>query len=191
LAGNRLEKEIIGIFNNEITSVLSINQIAKKLKKAYPHINHKVNELIEEGILKKTVAGRSILCSINIENEKAVLLLSLNEIEKRERHSKRLSSELLEEISKIRKSFKVYTILIQNKCITFVLDHLYDKEAIKNGFSKIKEFELRFFSKDEFLETALKDNSLTSGQVILYSPATYFEFISQIKGELVMRAMFR
>ena len=85
MIGNRLEKEILGIFDRDIYSLLSINQISKKLHKAYPYINAKVNELIKEGVLNKSQIGRSYLCSLNLNSEKTIALLSLMGTEKKEK----------------------------------------------------------------------------------------------------------
>ena len=79
MIGNKLELDIIRIFNRDITALLSINQIAHKLKKAYPHINAKVNDLINEGILNKRQIGRSYLCSVNLDNDKCVELARAND----------------------------------------------------------------------------------------------------------------
>ena len=87
---SKVGQEIIGIFNRDISASLSINQMAKILKKAYPNVNNTANNLIDENILNKNQEGHSYQCSINLENEKALLLLSLNEIMKKEKYLKKI-----------------------------------------------------------------------------------------------------
>ena len=186
MIGNKLELNIIGLFNRDISLLLSINQIAKKLNKAYPHINAKVNELIEQGILNKVQVGRSYLCSINLNDDKAVILLSLNEAIKKDKLLQQPSNKkLLEEISLIKNNFKVYTIFILGKKLIFVLDHIYDKEAIKNKFNQIKKFQLEFFTKQEFQDKAFADNSMLKDHIILYSPVVYYELFQRVHSRLI------
>jgi hypothetical protein len=189
VTGNKLEQEIIGIFNRDITAILSINQISKKLNKAYPYINTKVNELIEERILNKIQVGRSYLCSIDLNNDKAILLLSLNDINKREKYLGKIkkSKDIIDEIRLIKKEFKTYTILLQGKKLIFVLDHIHDKEAIKNKFNRIRKFELEFITKLEFQDKMLSDKSLLTDRVILYSPETYYELIQEIQSQIFVK----
>jgi len=188
VTGNKLEKEIIGIFNRNISAFLSINKISKKLRKAYPYINTKVNQLIKEGILNKTVIGKSYLCSINLENDKAIALLILNEaIEKQSFFKSKKFTKLEEEIKDIKKKFKIYTVFYADKKLHFVLDHIYDKEAIKNSYKEIKIFSLQFYSKQDFYDVILQKKSLLSNKIILYSPEKYFELVSEIKEKLMMK----
>jgi hypothetical protein len=189
--GNKLELEIIGLFNRDINLLLSINQIAKKLNKAYPYINSKVNDLIKEGILNKVEVGRSYLCSINLENEKAIVLLSLNEIYKKEKQLKKTpkAQHLLQELKSIKQQFKTYTVYLEKKQLTFVLDHIHDKEAIKNNYKEIKKFDLIFLTKTEFHNTILNNISVLKNKTVLYSPETYFELLNEIKDQLIGKSL--
>lgn len=181
MIGNQLENDIIGIFNRDPTLFLSINQISKRLKKAYPHINSKVNALIKQGILNKTLVGRSCLCSINLQSDKAIVLLSYNEIEKKESylHSFENAESILSELRKIKSDFQVYTIFVQNKQICFVIDHIYDKEAIKNSFPSIRRLKPVFMSKSDFQKRVESDKSFITDPIVLYSPEAYYELISE------------
>jgi len=176
---SKVGQEIIGIFNRDISASLSINQMAKILKKAYPNVNNTANNLIDENILNKNQEGHSYQCSINLENEKALLLLSLNEIMKKEKYLKKIKKprEFLEEIKEIKTKFKIHTIFVHSKKLYFILDHIYDQEAIKNKFSAIKQFKLVFMSKEDFAEF------LKSGQdknpVIFYAPKRYYELVNE------------
>ena len=174
---SKVGQEIIGIFNRDIFASLSINQMAKILKKAYPNVNTTSNNLIKENILNKLQAGHSYRCSINLESEKALLLLSLNEVEKRERYLKTVKKpkQFLEEIREIKKSFNIYTIFAHSAKLYFVLDHIYDKEAIKNSFSVIKQFKLVFLTRSEFTDSIRQEPK--KNPVIFYAPKKYFELV--------------
>lgn len=76
-----LEQEILATYTNPV-AVYSINQISKRIGRSYPYVNKKVQELTQQGILQKKPTGRSHLCSINLHNKHAVILLALNELEK-------------------------------------------------------------------------------------------------------------
>jgi hypothetical protein len=191
VSGNRLEKEIIGIFNRDISSFLSINQISKKLKKAYPYINAKVTELIDEGVLNKAQIGRSYQCSINLHNEKAVALMTLNEVEKKDKHLMKIdnSAKLIEEINSIKKEFRIYTVLLYDSSLIFVLDYLHDKEAIRNMYRAIKNFELIFFDRAGFQQYLIQNRNALPDHSILYSYEKYFEFLSEVKDGMLLQNM--
>ena len=75
--------EIIRIFSEEFARELTINQIAKLLKKSYAFTNRYTHELIASKILNKKIVGSSILCSLNMRNEETIGTLVLNSIIKR------------------------------------------------------------------------------------------------------------
>ena len=183
MIGNKLEQEIIGIFSRDISALLSINQISKKLNKAYPYINAKVNLLIKEGVLDKTEIGRSYLCSINLGSAKAIALLSLYEANQKEKYLKK--TNLLPVLDKIRKEFNLYTIFAIEKKLYFVLDHIYDKEAIKNSYKLIREFSPEFLSKQDFVNLILQNKAVLSNKIILYSPETYYELLEEMQSQIM------
>jgi DNA-binding Lrp family transcriptional regulator len=189
VSGNKLEKEILSIFNRDISSFLSINQISKRLKKSYPYINIKVNQLIEEGVLNKASVGKSYQCSINLNNEKAVALLSLNEVEKKEIVLKKLNNydQLETAIYKLRKEFKIYSLLLSKNTLIFILDYLHDKEAIIGMAPEITKYDLLFFDKVGFQQYVLKNSNILVDLIILYSFEKYFEFINDIKDQLTIK----
>ncbi len=191
MIGNRLEKEILGIFDRDIYSFLSINQVSKKLGKAYPYINAKVNELIKEGVLNKSQIGRSYLCSLNLNSEKTIALLSLMGTEKKEKILGKIknSKEIIEEISTIRKQFKIHTILLYGKSLIFVLDYIHDKEAIKNLFRHIKQFDLSFFDKDGFQNYIMETQGVMQDAVVLYSYEKYFELVNEVKDRMLIQKL--
>jgi DNA-binding Lrp family transcriptional regulator len=189
--GNRLEQQILEIFDRDFSLLLSINQISKKLKKSYPHINAKVSNLIKEGVLSKANVGRSYLCSLNLGNEKSIALLMLDGAKRKEKTFSKIKniSLFLEEITRIKTDFSIHTIALSEDSLIFVMDHLYDQEAIKNMYREIKQFNLLFFDRQNFVEYYLGRADLLQNIVVLYSYEKYFELISTIKERLVSRKL--
>ena len=93
MIGNKLEQAIIGILQDNLSCSLSINELAKRLKKAYPYINKKANYFFDEGILKKIPVGKSFLCFLNLNREKARILLSIRAINMREEFLKKNTNQ--------------------------------------------------------------------------------------------------
>ncbi len=71
---------------------LTINEISTQLDETYSFVNRVINRLIKENILKKEVIGNSYLCSLNLNNEKTLSYLTLNEIEKKEKFIEKLKN---------------------------------------------------------------------------------------------------
>jgi hypothetical protein len=166
---------------------LSINQISKKLKKSYPYINSKVNELIEQGIFNKIQVARSYLCSINLKNDQAIVLLTLNEIKKKNKFLIKKKNFEIEKITKIKNKFKIYTIFFSDNKLCFVLDYINDKDAILNQFPFIKKYNPRFFDKISFQENILSEKSILENHIILYAFEKYFELIEEIEEKLFIK----
>lgn len=63
---------------------LTINQIAKELKETYSFVNRIVKRMISEDLILKEKIGHSLLCKLNIKNDKTKALVSLNEVNKKQ-----------------------------------------------------------------------------------------------------------
>ena len=61
------------------------------------------------------------------------------------------SPKFSEELSKITKEFRIYTIFLSKKKIYFVLDHIHDKEAIRAHAERALHFGA---TKKELFEVA-------------------------------------
>ncbi|MBN2053007.1 hypothetical protein JW756_05880 [Candidatus Woesearchaeota archaeon] len=191
MIGNELEQEIISLYSKDISSLYSINQIASKLGKKYPYINKKVSFLIEQKIFKKTVIGRSYLCSLNLESEEAVYLLILNEIRKKESElakDKGLQS-VLEYINKIRKTASIRMVLKNRNNIIFVLDGKDDQEQFEKAVVKqaMQDYDVKIMTKEIFLKELLESKELQEKHIILYGYEKYYEYLREIEDELKLR----
>jgi len=109
--------EIINIFYDNPTKVCSINEISKLLSWPYGSTYNYVQSLIKEGVLSSFPKGRANLCSLNLESQKAIELLSIISIPKKDAFSKKeviLSKALDELTNKIREITKhnILTIIL-------------------------------------------------------------------------------
>jgi len=81
----KLELEIVDLLARNKEKNFSINEIAKTLGAYYSFVHKTVNKLTKDKVIKKSKAGKSHLCSLNLDNEKTATLIQMGEIEKREK----------------------------------------------------------------------------------------------------------
>ena len=186
MIGNTLEQQIIGLYDRDINAAYSINQIAKKLKKKYPYINKKVNMLLQEKILVKVVIGHSHLCSLNLENEQTTVLLTINEIKKKEKLLKKDDwKKKSEKICSCIKNTSIRTVLCSNNNIYFVVGDLKDERAIRKKL-RLKN-KMKFLTNDQFKKLLLTEKTILEDHTILYAYEGYYQTIREIRGELRLR----
>jgi predicted nucleotidyltransferase len=80
----RLELEVVDLLAGNAGKRFTINEIAKELDGHYSLVHRTVNRLAADGVVSMETAGNSHLCSLDMKNEKAMALLQLGEIEKRD-----------------------------------------------------------------------------------------------------------
>ncbi len=79
-----LELKIIDLLSKNMEKRFTINEIAKNLGEYYSFVHKITNKLCDEDVITKIRAGKAYLCSLNLNNEKTLVLIQLNEIKKRE-----------------------------------------------------------------------------------------------------------
>ncbi len=79
-----LRLKIVDLLSKNMEKIFTINEIAKSLGEYYSFVHRTVGKLTKEGIVIQTKAGKSHLCSLNLENEKTMALIQLSEIESRD-----------------------------------------------------------------------------------------------------------
>lgn len=185
MIGNDFEQEIIALFN-AIKTAYTINQISTKLNKAYPYVNKKVNEFIEDGIFKKLVVGKSYLCSINLANEKAIVLLTIHEIRKKESFIRKEKSYnyFLDNLNKLWKTVPISSVLIHDKSIHIILDSIEDKNLLKKHLAEFREFDFELHDKKSYQKYFLEHPELVHKRIILKGYERYFETIAEIMDRL-------
>jgi predicted nucleotidyltransferase len=78
----RLQLKITGLLSKQPN--LTINQIAKGLDESYSFVNRTVNRMINENLILKEKIGHSLLCKLNLGNDKTKALMLLNEVNKKQ-----------------------------------------------------------------------------------------------------------
>lgn len=191
MIGNELEQEIISLYSKDISSLYSINQIAHKLGKKYPYINKKITILIKNNIFRKTIIGRSYLCSLNLKNDETIYLLILNEIHKKSRELRQNPKlqEVLDYLEKAKKIISLQIVIKSSNRILFVLEKQEDKEQFEKAIIKqpMGECKTEIHTKESFLKELLKTKELHEKHVILHGYEKYYEYIKEIEDELKLR----
>lgn len=192
MIGNKLEQSIISIFQNELSSTFSINEISKILKKSYPNINKKSNYLLKEGVLGKIVIGNSYQCYLNLANDKAKVLATMNEINKKEillRTDHQLKG-IFNELSETGRKYNVVTILIYKKNIMFVLEDLFFKQKIHLKSSITKGYNVIFFDKHAFQQYVLSEESFQKSHAVVTNTGNFINILTEISEELLFKKLF-
>ncbi|MBU0666194.1 MAG: hypothetical protein ABIC91_02570 [Nanoarchaeota archaeon] len=188
MIGRNIDTEIISIFAENITEFLSILQIAKKLNKPYSYIHKKINEFLKLEILKKIVLGRAHLCTINLQSEDAVLLLSMYELEKKKSLLKKNNSleKKMASLNKIKTEALMLTAIYHENKILILTNNQPDKKKLHNKIKKLLgNFEV--FTKEEFQQELIKKPTLLYNHTLLYQYEKYYEIVGEIEQELKIR----
>jgi hypothetical protein len=184
VAKQRLEQEIIGLFARDITAAYSIHQISKTLGKAYPHINRKVNVLIESGVLGRVVIGRAHLCSINLHSARARNLLAAVEIEWAE-HAKSQG-----DVGRARKKLEAFSNRFPFT-IAFLSGRDLHLVTPVPGVFETPTWELPFHihvhEVNAFKELLLEDKTLLTEHTLLLGYELYFSVLASCAERLAAR----
>jgi len=97
-----LELKIVGLLMRNRGKKFTINEIALNLGEFYSFVHRIVNKLSDEDVISMEKAGRSYLCSLNLDSEKMRALVQLSEIERKNEISKELGLVLDDFISSVR-----------------------------------------------------------------------------------------
>ncbi len=79
----RIELKIIDLLARNIDKKFTINEISLAAKEYYSFVHRTINKLTKDGVITKIKAGKAFLCSLNLNNEKTLTMIKLNEIEKK------------------------------------------------------------------------------------------------------------
>lgn len=191
MIGNKLEQAIIGVFQQDLSSTYSINQISKILKKSYPLINKKSNFFLRENILKKIDVGRSYQCFLNMRSDKARVLMALNEINKKEIFvQKNKNFEMvLDELSQLSKKFLIDTVLLYKKTIIFVMSDTEKKHEILELSILTKDYTLLFFTRKDFQNYFLGNKDLQKYHIVLYNMDICLNIVAEVVDTLLVEGL--
>ena len=79
----KIELKIVDFLARNADKKFTINETAKVTKEYYSFVHKTIGKLTKDGVITKTKAGKAFLCSLNLGNEKTLVLLQLSEIEKK------------------------------------------------------------------------------------------------------------
>ena len=166
----------------------SINQIATKLGKTYPYIHQTVQGLLERGILLATPVGRSHLCTLNLQSEECVAILTLIELERTSRALKRdrFLPAVVEAVRKANHGVRIWTtILVGDKVYTVVDDPR--SESIVAILGSIPYSNMQALGIGSLSELLVgKDASFREDRVILQGFENYFMMLAGVEEQLGM-----
>ena len=152
------EVSIVKLFCRDLAKELTIRRISQLLKKSYAFTNKEVWKVINKGVLNKKEIGKSIICSINLNNELTKALLAFNSsLEKQQKFPDKSFPELKDALTAFYSKNKLYVVTEK-------------KTPIKNA---------KMLSKEEFL-AQIKQIGLDN--LIVYGYEKYWELIGDIYG---------
>jgi len=191
MIGNKLEQSIISVFQENLSSTYSINQVSKILKKSYPLINKKSNFFLQEGILRKINIGRSYQCFLNMQNDKTKVLMAVNEINKREAFAQKNSAfaNLMDELSQLAKKFRIETVILYKKTLIFVTSDMDKKNDIMDTSFLTKDYNLLFFTRKTFQDRFVEDIDLRKYHLILYNTDICLNIITSVADKMVVNGL--
>jgi len=166
---NKLEQQIIQLYDSNLVNLFSINQISKNLNKKYPYINKKVSQLLKKGIMKKIVVGRSYLCTLNFENPRTLLLLALNEINKKKPV---IAGEITEFIKNSSLQVSVLSAVVFNKSLLFVVNDMRDRRPIQRRFP-----DAMIVDKQAMLDMLSVNKEFFTSHVVIYGYENFFSLL--------------
>lgn len=172
----KLELRIVDFLAGNLKKNITINEIAKALAQYYSFVNKVVLRLANESVIKITKAGKAYLCSLNLSNEKTFALLSLAEIEKKER--------LLRENKKLKLILEDFTNRVKekNRIVAIVLFGSYAKKLA----TEKSDIDILLIVKKKFpLEPITKEIYAKYGAEINALALTEKEFKAQKGKEII------
>lgn len=177
----KLDMEVIALYDSNLADMFSINRIASLLKKAYPMINRHVNGMIQRGILKKTIVGRSHLCTLNLARDETLMLLSYLEISKKERVKKNIS-ELASSLRELRRRRSIRTAILSGKKVIVVLDNVLEADSIREVLAY--DGPIAFVDRSTIKRQLIESKELFRDHVVLFGYELFFDMVQEIKEHL-------
>ena len=168
------EEEIIRVFSSGFNRELTINQVAKLIKKSYAFTNTTVHQLINEGILKRRIIGSSILCSLNLASEKAIAFLVFNSIGRTNGFMKSLDDTKRKKLLELTRELENHPILTAYLVGSEVNVVTQDKSQIKLAQ---KSFKTKIMSKSEF-ESIVKSIDFPK-MIIIHNHERFWRLMSK------------
>ena len=114
MAANSFQEKLMELFDGNLNSQFTINQIAKITDFDYGYVNREINKLIKKSIIGKKTVGNAHLCSLNLKNDETLPLVFEGEIHKRtsfyNRH--KVLKEYFSDFLKEAEQYGIHSVLI-------------------------------------------------------------------------------
>ena len=159
---------------------LTINEIAKATKEYYSFVHRTISKLAQDGVITKTKAGKAFLCSLNLDNERTLAMLQLNEIEKK--------TEFFKKNKELRLILEDFVASLEPKAssLSVVLFGSYSKE----NATKESDIDILIIGKKALnVEKAMKETYAKYGKEINPVVMTQQDFKKQKDKALVKEIM--
>ncbi|MCD6547171.1 MAG: nucleotidyltransferase domain-containing protein [Nanoarchaeota archaeon] len=174
----KTELQIIDLLARNPEKSFTINEIARELNRYYSFVNKVIKRLIKEKIVIGKKVGKAYLCSLNFENEKTLTLLSIAEIEKKERFyrkNRELKLVLEDFVKAVKEKFR-------NCIITIVLFGSW----VKGTATEESDIDILIITKRKFeIEKILKEIYAKYGREISVAILTPTELKKQKEKEII------
>ncbi len=109
-----LALKIAGLYDTMPEAEFSIRQIAARLKATYSFVYKAVDCMVKDGVLSVAVKGRAKMCALNLESDRAIGLLAMYSVLRKEEFIRRnrIVGEMLSELVKRVSGAEVYSIIL-------------------------------------------------------------------------------
>ncbi len=184
---SKLDQQILSTLLNHLDRRLSINQIAQILKKSYPNIYNKTNELIDLKLLKKEKIGKATVCRLNIENDLLRNILSHMDIIKRDElmHDSPFLTKIAESLDSASPSIGIITAFSFEGMVGICIQKSESKAELESfllsRLSKQDCSKIIIFDKKSLMNYVVPE--IISKKIILSNPDNYYRLLSEIKSE--------
>jgi hypothetical protein len=157
----------------------SINEIARLLHRTYPYVHKKVTELLKDGILSEVALGNVRLCSINLANDDAILLLALNASKKKQIF--------------LKKNAKLQTVVLALstlKGMRTMVSNGQDLFLVADEPLVLSAVHAKIMTCGEFQDYYVVHKDQRKDLIVLSSFESYFLLLKDIQGKLRMEQLF-
>ena len=184
---SKLEQQILSTLLNHLDKRLSIHQISQILKKSYPNIYNKTNQLIDLKLLKKEKIGKATVCRLNIQNDLLRNILSHIDILKRDKKAEEdpATAEILKVLRTLPNYLPIFTAFSFDSYIGICVHNTEIRDNLNQHLQKHLSFhdssKVIVFDKKALIKYIVPE--IIAQKIILTNPENYYRLLSEIKSE--------
>lgn len=95
---------VLKLYYRSLDKSFTIHELSKNLSHSYSYIYKTVHQMVKQGLLKMSQAGRAKLCSINVNSPDIINYLSIISTEESSKIPQNILNKLMELVSKLLKN---------------------------------------------------------------------------------------